>query len=459
MDAPTRAATTATATAPEEVWEPLAPDEARLGLRRAGHLLRRSCFGGSLSQIQRVAELPPTEAVAAIMQSHSAEENAASYAPLVERAALTGSNDAYRAWWMRTLGDLALPFRQRMVVFWCEYFGLGMRQMGDLRTFHRFREAIASCATATLDEVFQTALNHPAVLLNLQAATNRRSQPNRHIARVYLDQYSVGPDGHQESDVAELARALTGRFVVRGRIKRYAYEFDPGEKNILGNTGHFEPDDIPPLLAAQPATARNVVCRLWLHFVADELPDIALLEPLAEQLHTTRDIAAVVRRLLLSRVFYSEAAFHRRVKSPLELALGAIRALGVHCTSQVAAAVSELGFDLLECPTVQGRPAGRDWLNSFTMLGRVRLLSNVLSGNANFGGTIDWDGILGADAAVSPETLVARLEAIFLQTELPSPVREPLVSLAGTAMDEGSLGEAAARVALAIVAQPEYQLA
>ena len=57
-------------------------------------------------------------------------------------------------------------------------------------------------------------------------------------------------------------------------------------------------------------------------------PPDALLEPLCESFRKSDyDVAAVLRTMLSSRLFYSDHAFRKRIKSPVEYVLGAVQAI------------------------------------------------------------------------------------------------------------------------------------
>src|SRR4029079_3307332 len=81
------------------------------------------------------------------------------------------------------------------------------------------------------------------------------------------------------------------------------------------------------ILSRHPSTARFVSKKLCQRFIADD-PPAQLIERVAQVfLKTDGDIREVLRAILTSPEFYSTAVFRAKVKSPLELAASAIRAL------------------------------------------------------------------------------------------------------------------------------------
>jgi uncharacterized protein (DUF1800 family) len=117
----------------------------------------------------------------------------------------------------------------------------------------------------------------------------------------------------------------------------------------------------------------------WLISETSE-PGDALLAPLAESFAKEYDIAKLAGTMLRSNLFFSDAAYRQRVKSPLEYALGIAAAF----EAPVAPAalhwqLAALGQKLLEPPTREGWSGGRRWLNRFTLVGRANLAATLLA--------------------------------------------------------------------------------
>src|SRR5262249_47437999 len=112
------------------------------------------------------------------------------------------------------------------------------------------------------------------------------------------------------------------------------YKFEPalhddGPKTVLGQTGNWNGGDIVRMVLQQPAAARFLVRKLYLSLISETAPPpVALLEPLCSQFRKSEyDIAALVRTMLSSRLFFSNHAYRQRIKGPVEYALGAAQAV------------------------------------------------------------------------------------------------------------------------------------
>ena len=79
----------------------------------------------------------------------------------------------------------------------------------------------------------------PAMLIWLDAPSNRKGHPNENLARELMELFSLGIGHYTEDDVKEAARALTGwsietRMLHRGpRSPRRRREGDPGKHGTL----------------------------------------------------------------------------------------------------------------------------------------------------------------------------------------------------------------------------------
>ncbi len=105
----------------------------------------------------------------------------------------------------------------------------------------------------------------------------------------------------------------------------------------------------------------------------------------------TADTAALMKTILGSRLFYSGHAFRKRIKSPVEYAVGAIRAIYRRYESgdvnhrpvphqALVKWLGTMGQALFAPPNVKGWPGGRVWLNTSTVLERDNFASVLASG-------------------------------------------------------------------------------
>jgi uncharacterized protein (DUF1800 family) len=225
------------------------------------------------------------------------------------------------------------------------------------------------------------ALADGAMLRWLDGLNSTKAQPNENLAREFLELFALGEGHYTERDVHEVARALTGW---RGNTYTGSIDtFDPGDhddrsKTILGQTGPWTRDDVVRIACRQPAAATHIARRLYRVFLSDtDEPRPELLAPLADAIRTECDVdvARGIEVVLRSRLFHSDGCRSQRIKSPVVLAIGALRACEAFAPppdlADVEAYLTRMGQRLLYPPNVAGWPEGIAWLRGPTVLARA----------------------------------------------------------------------------------------
>ena len=162
---------------------------------------------------------------------------------------------------------------------------------------------------------------------------------------------------------------------------------DPGTKTILGRTGAFDADGLARLLLEHPATSRRLAWRLCHEFFGEGAVDEAAIDALAEGLRAhDLDIGWGVATVLRSRRFFDPANLGHRVSSPIEYAVGAVRALEMFDPSPSTPVLADwcgrLGQDLFDPPNVGGWPGGRAWITTRSAIGRANFAAALIGGES-----------------------------------------------------------------------------
>jgi hypothetical protein len=170
---------------------------------------------------------------------------------------------------------------------------------------------------------------------------------------------------------------------------------DAGEKVVLGQTlkagrGIEDGEQVLDIVSRHPSTARYISFKLARRFVSDVPPE-ALVELAAETFRRTDgDIREVVRTIITSPEFFSRAAYRSKVKSPFEVVVSAMRALGAQpdTTPRAAQLVASLGEPIYGHQSPNGWPeTGDQWMNTGAILNRI-----------NFGTLVGANRLPGASA-------------------------------------------------------------
>ncbi len=297
--------------------------------------------------------------------------------------------------------------------FWFNHFNVYLDKGADrwLTTSYE-RDAIRPHVLAKFKDLLSATAHHPAMLFYLDnwqsVAPNGPQRPrargiNENYARELMELHTLGVDGgYTQKDVQEVARCFTGWTIAepnRGGQFRFAPRtHDDGEKVVLGVTipaggGIKDGEKVLDILSRHPSTARYIATRLAQRFVADNPPPSLIDQMASTFTRTDGDLKAVVRTMFESREFMSEGAFHAKIKSPLEMVAGALRATGATISSAMSAsqAIAQMGQPLYRKQEPTGYSnSGEDWLNSAGLLARMNF-AIALSENKLPGVTIDKD--------------------------------------------------------------------
>ena len=442
---------------PRRAWAPYEPSaKCPWNAARAAHLYRRAGFGATWGQIQRALKAGPRRAVDRLLKGDADVTSFNRECESYEKA--VGSAETLRAWWLRRMIQTPHPLLEKLTLFWHDFFAVSAARVGDASLMQRHVQRLRAGATGRFCALVAQVARDPAALLSLGAKANRKARPNEQFARQLLHRYTVGAGNCSGDDVREAARAMTGWFVLRERLRYFEREHDDGLKAVLGKTGKFTDEDVVKIAAEHPAAARNVVRRLYRWFIseADE-PDDALLAPLARPFAKDFDVARLVAAMLRSNLFFSPAAMRRRIKRPVEFAVGIVRGLEATVgTSRLAADLAALGENLYYPPTTRGWEGGRHWVNRATLIGRSNLAESLLASSGPYDGRLDPAAVARRYGHTDARSAGRFLVNLLLQPDDDDGTFERLWRDAPAA---DKLPDRLRKFAHTIVAQPEFQLA
>jgi len=277
------------------------------------------------------------------------------------------------------------------------------------------------------------------------AAARRRGGLNENYGRELLELHTLGVDGgYTQQDVINVARAFTGWTFPRPQQGGGAFEFNPrmhdaGEKIVLGHKlpagrGIEDGEDVLDIVSREPATAHFISFKLVRRFVSDTPPAGLVDRAAATFMRTDGDIREVVRTIVTSPEFFSRAAYRSKVKSPFEVVVSALRALGAQpdATARTAQVIATLGEPIYGHQAPNGWPeTGDQWMNTGAILARINFGMAIAAGKIPGVSPVNWngaeklraapvgqqvDGVVAAllDGGVSPDT-----RAILISGENP----------------------------------------
>ncbi len=242
---------------------------------------------------------------------------------------------------------------------------------------------------------------------------------NENYGREVMELHTLGVNGgYTQEDVIALARCFTGWTIHDPNDPEFVFApfmHDFGEKILLGHkiaAGGGEQDGLQAIdiLAHHPSTAKFISKELAQRFVADDPPQ-ALVDRMAQTFtKTDGDLRAVLETMFTSSEFFSQGAWQAKVKSPFEMVVSAVRAVGGEAsdTYMLVQKVADLGEPLYNKMEPTGYPnTGEAWLSTVGAMGRINFSAALVSGLVP-GVKVDPSRLAGKDAPAIARDLLGR---------------------------------------------------
>jgi uncharacterized protein (DUF1800 family) len=447
---------------PEEAWLRYEPRRTQPFDRRlAAHLYRRAGFAASTRALDEAVQIGPQEAVQRLLnagkESSVFDDEMRKFAQLTLAA---NNQELLTGWWLHRMRHTPATLLEKATLFWHGHFATSAAKVRDPQLMFRQNELLRQHALGNFGELVRGIARDPAMLLYLDSATNRKVHPNENFSREVMELFCLGVGNYSEQDIQQLARCFTGWEIQHGDFKFNSYQHDYGNKNVLGKSGPFDGDEGLEIILQQPATAQFICAKLVQFFVADE-PEIPAeyIAPLAQRFRAAGlSVAPILETILTSRLFYSPASLGCKVRSPVELGVGLLRALDANANLvQLAGRLRDLGQMPFFPPNVKGWNGGRTWIDSSALLGRANLVRAIVeSPETRFGG-VTLDEYLDRFGLKSSSAVVDWLCELLVAVPLSSEVRGQLIER----LDRGDVPRPTAVKQLLHVlgSLPELQLA
>lgn len=449
---------------PQWAWSDTEWQAKPLGFSRAAHLLRRANFGVGPDLLHEYADLTATEAARRVMEGVRQDEQAFETASASLRRLVLGTRDIDQAaaWWLYRMRFTPEPVREKMTLFWHGHFATSVDKVEETLLMVEQNDLLYQNAVGDFLMLATGIAHDPAMLIYLDSVTNRKRHPNENFARELMELFCLGEGNYTERDVQELARCFTGWEIKGDRFRFNKYQHDNETKTLFGKTDPYAGDAAVDAVVGHRACPVFLAQKLVNFFVADEpWPSEAFVAPLAEQLRSDgMHLAGTLERIFKSNIFYSPSVAARKVRSPVELAVGLATTLDMSVDFvDLGKRLVELGQGLFRPPNVKGWPGGRAWINSSTLLARANLVEHLLRRDKTSFAAGSLEKTLQGHGAKTAEQQVGWLLDHLLAVPVSTEVKTELTQIASDDRKERSDAETRLRTTLGVIATlPEFQL-
>jgi len=363
------------------------------------HLLWRAGFGPAVEQLGDLSRFSPQQYYKALVKASDKKPDYVNVADNYLQGLMMGIDQAGKLqkqdltaeekkkrqqmsregirnlnlYWLKEMVNSSAQLREKMAFFWHGHFACRnlniFYQQGLLDVIRR--NALGNFGTL-LKEVSRSA----AMLNFLNNQQNRKDHPNENFAREVMELFTLGRGNYTEHDIKEAAKAFTGWTAnLRGEFVFRKFQHDFDSKTVLGHTGDFDGDDVLDILLKEKQTARFISQKVYRFFVNDKV-DNTKVEWLADRFYKSDyNISKLIEDVFTSDWFYDEKNIGTRIKSPVELVVGIQRMLPMKLENEEALLLIQrvLGQVLFYPPNVAGWPGGKSWIDSSSLMMRMRL--------------------------------------------------------------------------------------
>ena len=300
--------------------------------------------------------------------------------------------------------------------FWHNHFNIyGWDYWAAPVWVHYDQEVIRKHTLGNFRQMLGAVAKSPAMLYYLDNISNTGADPNENYARELFELHALGAEnywgvdpgrnspayaedgsrvyeaGYVDADVYGATTCFTGWQVDRDTG---AFKFDEDDhfrfQKLVFGREIFEPgspiregEEVLDLVAFHPGTATYIARKLCRRFISDNPPDsvvTAAANVFRANQQAGDQLKQVVRTILLSEEF--RLIWGQKIKRPLEVALGALRATGVDFSpedNQFFYNYDDMGQKIFQWQAPDGYPdVKEDWSSTMPILQRWRFVNWML---------------------------------------------------------------------------------
>ncbi len=363
------------------------------------HLLWRAGFGPAAEQLGDLAKYSPEQFYKALVKASSKKPDYIDVADDYLKGLTMGVEEAVKqqvrtldaaerkkrqqknresirslnTYWMFEMVNSAAQLREKMAFFWHGHFACR-----NLNIFYQqgLLDVVRSNALGNFGTLLKEVSRSAAIINFLNNQQNRKGHPNENFAREVMELFTLGRGHYSENDIKEAARAFTGWGAnVQGDFVFRKFQHDVGSKTVFGRSGNFDGEDVLNILLEEKQTAKYIAGKAYRFFVS-EIPDAEKIQWLADRFYNSDyQISRLMEDVFTSDWFYEEKNIGTRIKSPIELLVGIQRMLPMELENEEVLQVLQkiLGQILFYPPNVAGWPGGKSWIDSSSLMMRMRI--------------------------------------------------------------------------------------
>lgn len=280
--------------------------------------------------------------------------------------------------WIDRLSHSDDVLNEKMTLFWANHFSCQDR---IILRIQKLNNTLRYHALGNFGDLVKAVSREATMIDYLDLRQNRKDSPNENFARELMELFTLGVGNYTEADIKEASKAFTGyNYDFEGNFVFNEKQHDNDFKYPFGKAGRYDGDDIIDVILEQKACAEFICRKMFRYFVSDNI-DQKHLEEMVDVFYPNYEIEPVLKYMFTQDWFYKDEYIGSKIKSPIELLVGISQVvpLSFNETKQLLHTQQILGQMLLFPPNVAGWKGGTSWIDSNTLMIRLKLPSLLLS--------------------------------------------------------------------------------
>lgn len=375
----------------------------------ARHLMRRAGYGALDADVQALTGLSRAAAVDHVMNVANRVDG--THVPGVENRWSERRRIAH--WWVEQMTSSPSPISERLIYFWHSHFACSSDRVRDPRNMKDQHYFFRQYGLGGFQPLLEKTVFGPAMLIDLDNASNVAGDEQENFARELLELYTIGNGRFTEDEVISVARAWTGHNIEdHSKPPTYAFyadRHDKHDKTLFGITKKWDAiDTIDELVngVRRSWTADFLAWKLWREFGDPSWWTEDLITDLANVMMASNMSAVeVVRAIFMRDEFWAPERRFATVKQPLAWIVELQKRTGLRLSeSHLDSRCSVLGQQLFLPPSVAGWGHNGAWLSAASLLARARVARDLASGvrdSGAFSGIADQTPAAAADRVLN----------------------------------------------------------
>jgi uncharacterized protein (DUF1800 family) len=282
--------------------------------------------------------------------------------------------------WIKKLLNTENVLLEKQTLFWHNHFACRVRHpylMQELNNIHR------KFAFGSFRDLLIEVSKSPAMLIYLNNQQNKKAHPNENFARELMELFTLGRGNYTEQDVQEVARAFTGWSINKddGTFEFKEKQHDDGEKTIFTRKGNFSGEDVINMIISNKQTAYFITKKMYRYYVNENINEDRVKQLADFYYQNQYNTGALVKKIFTSSWFYDADNMGCNIKSPIDFLIGLSRQFKINYNRYDVLFNLQrvLGQQLFYPPNVAGWPGGKNYIDSTTLVLRMKLPSLILN--------------------------------------------------------------------------------